>query len=250
MSNQLIVLPIWVLPTGLFILGAIWGSFVAALCSRWPKGESVAIGRSRCDQCRANISAYDLIPIVSYLLLKAKCRNCGQAIGVAPIVTELAAASIGAIPLLFLPHSQAIAAAIFGWFLLPLVILDYRHLWLPDRLTILLAMVGCIVGPMLSPSIDLVDRMIGLMAGFLSLEIVRQVYKQLRRHDGMGAGDPKIFGVIGIWIGWQMLPITLLLAVTFGLVWVCSMRAVRRDSGVALPLGSYLAVAAYLVAIS
>jgi len=230
----------------LTILGAIWGSFVAALCSRWPNGESVTMGRSRCDQCGIQIAAYDLLPIISLLLLRGKCRTCGQKIGLVSFRIELAAMLIGAVPVLILPEAQALAAAIFGWLLLPLIMLDHYRLWLPNRLVILLAVVGLVVGPMLTPDIGLVDRLAGLFTGFLSLEAVRLVYKKYRQRDGMGAGDPKLFGALGICLGWQALPITLLMASAIGLVLFSILDLMTNHHRTAFPFGSYLGVAAYL----
>jgi leader peptidase (prepilin peptidase) / N-methyltransferase len=243
---MLFALPIWFLLVALSILGVIWGSFIAALCSRWPYGESVAKGRSRCDQCGEQIAAHDLIPVASYLLLKGRCRNCGHRIGLLPFATELTAALIGAVPVLLIPESQAVAAAFFGWLLLPLIILDHQHLWLPNRLVLLLAVLGFILGPMLTPSITLVDRVGGLFAGFLGLETVRQVYKQFRQRDGMGAGDPKIFAALGIWWGWQTLPIILLGASAIGLVSVSILYLTANHHRTAFPLGSYLGIAGYV----
>ena len=228
------------------MLGAIWGSFVAALCSRWPKGESVTSGRSHCDQCGRQIAFYDLLPVVSFLLLKGKCRACGQNIGWMPLSIELAAVLTGSIPLLLLPADQAIAAAVFGWLLLPLIILDHQHLWLPNLMVLVLAVMGFAVGSMLTPDISLLDRVGGLFAGFLSLEIVRQVYKQFRRRNGMGAGDPKLFAALGIWLGWQALPIILLGASVIGLVSASISHLTTNHHRTAFPLGSYLGVAAYL----
>jgi leader peptidase (prepilin peptidase)/N-methyltransferase len=230
-------------------LGAIWGSFVAALCNRWPKGESIAKGRSRCDQCGRQIAPYDLIPIASYLLLNGKCRNCGQSIGRLPIATELAAALIGTVPVLLLPESQAVAAALFGWLLLPLVILDHQHLWLPNRLVLVLAVIGFLVGPMLTPDIIIEDRFAGMLVGFLSLEIIRQAYKKFRQRDGMGAGDPKLFGALGIWLGWHAVPFTLLGASAIGLISISMSVYMINQSRTAFPLGSYLGIAAFLVAL-
>lgn len=227
-------------------MGAIWGSFVAALCIRWPDGESVARGRSRCDQCGEQIAARDLIPIASYLLLKGKCRYCDQSIGLLPLATELAAAFIGAVPVLLLPESQAVAGAIFGWLLLPLIVLDHQHLWLPNRLVLLLAVMGFAVGPMLTPNITFLDRIVGPFVGFLSLEIIRQVYKQFRQRDGMGAGDPKLFAALGIWLGWQALPIVLLGGSAIGLVSVSILYLTANHHRTAFPFGSYLGVAAYV----
>ena len=228
-------------------MGAIWGSFVAAMCSRWPTGKSVATGRSHCDNCGHQIAAYDLIPIASYLLLKGKCRHCGGRIGPLSLAIELIAAVIGAVPVLLLPAEQAIAAAVFGWLLLPLIMLDYQHLWLPNRLVLLLAVMGVLAGPMLTPDIAWTGRATGMFAGFLSLEMVRQAYKLFRKHDGMGAGDPKLFGALGIWLGWQALPMTLLIASAIGLTVVSSLHVIAKHQRNALPFGSFLGVAAFAI---
>lgn len=248
-SDFLAGLPLWFLLGALGVLGAIWGSFVAALCSRWPNGETVATGRSRCDQCGVNIAAYDLVPILSFVLLRGKCRSCGQKIGAMPLLVEVAAIVIGAIPALSLPPIHAVALSAFGWLLLPLIILDYRHFWLPDRLIILLGIVGLVAGPLLTPSVAWADRAAGLLAGFGVLEAIRLGYKRWRGHDGMGAGDPKLFGVLGIWLGWQALPMTLLGASVIGLALVLAARLVASESQRAFPLGTYLGSAAFMVAV-
>ena len=217
------------------------------MCSRWPTGKSVAAGRSHCDNCGHQIAAYDLIPIASYLLLKGKCRHCGGRIGLLPLATELIAALIGAVSVLLLPAEQAIAGAVFGWLLLPLIMLDYQHLWLPNRLVLLLAVMGVLVGPMLTPDIAWTDRATGMLVGFLSLEFIRQAYKFFRKHDGMGAGDPKLFGALGIWLGWQALPITLLIASAIGLTVVSTLHVIAKHQRDELPFGSFLGVAAFAV---
>jgi leader peptidase (prepilin peptidase)/N-methyltransferase len=239
-------MPPWFLPLNLTLLGAVWGSFIAALCSRWPNGESIGAGRSRCDHCATNIAAYDLIPIVSFILLKGKCRACGRKIGALPLIFEVTAILVGTFPILFLPPIQAIGAAVFGWLLLPLLFLDWRHFWLPDRLLILLAIAGPLAGLLLNPSVTWFDRGVGMAAGFVSLEAIRVGFKRWRGYEGMGAGDPKLFGALGIWVGWQALPMILLGASAIGLGLILVTRTTRTQSPNLLPFGSYLCGAAYL----
>jgi len=241
-------MPPWFLPLNLTLLGAVWGSFIAALCSRWPNGESIGAGRSRCDHCATNIAAYDLIPIVSFILLKGKCRACGRKIGALPLIFEVTAILVGTFPILFLPPIQAIGAAVFGWLLLPLLFLDWRHFWLPDRLLILLAIAGPLAGLLLNPSVTWFDRGVGMAAGFVSLEAIRVGFKRWRGYEGMGAGDPKLFGALGIWVGWQALPMILLGASAIGLGLILVTHTTRTQSRNLLPLGSYLCGAAYLFA--
>lgn len=147
-----------------------------------------------------------------------------------------------------LADGQAISAAIFGWLLLPLVILDYQKLWLPDRLLLILAFVGLLAGPFLTPEISWFDRALGGILGFLALEAIRQTFRMLRHTDGMGGGDPKLFGAIGIWLGWQALPMTLLLGCLLGFAFI-AVRYVRdKKNPVQLPFGTFLGVAAFALA--
>lgn len=231
------------------MLGAIWGSFVSALGSRWPIGESVIKGRSHCDQCSAPIAVYDLIPIFSFLNLRGKCRTCGEPIGWTPLVIEVIAALIGVFPVLLFPGEQAFAVAIFGWLLLPLVILDFQHLWLPTRLVLLLAAGGLIAGPMVTSDILWQDRLIAVATGFFSLEIIRRAFQWLRGKDGMGEGDPKLFAAIGLWLGWAALPYVLLAASGIGIAFILVLGAARRDHAIQFPFGSYMGIAAYCVAL-
>jgi leader peptidase (prepilin peptidase)/N-methyltransferase len=180
------------------------------------------------------------------MLLLGKCRSCGHKIGPTPLLIELAAIALGAISVLLLPPSEALAASIFGWLLLPLIILDYQHYWLPDRLIIPLAIAGLLAGPTLTSSMTWSDRGAGLLAGFGVLEAIRLGFKRWRGYHGMGAGDPKLFGVLGIWMGWQTLPIILLGASAIGLCLALVTRLMFARPPDLLPFGSYLCAAAFL----
>ena len=237
-------LPPWFMLAGLALLGAIWGSFVGALCSRWPEGKTVATGRSRCDGCGTKISPLHLIPIFSYLFLRGKCPTCGSRFS---IESEIIASCIGVAAAFWFPAPQAVAVAFFGWLLLPLAILDFRHLWLPDKLLLLLVAVGSIFAPLLDLGITWMDRLVGALVGFLALEALRRIYRLIRRKDGMGAGDPKLLGALGFWLGWQLLPMTLLIASFLGLLTALATQASRRQSNAAYPLGLFLAIAAFAV---
>jgi leader peptidase (prepilin peptidase)/N-methyltransferase len=181
--------------------------------------------------------------------LRGKCRYCGQAIGISALYIELVSAAIGLCAVLSLSGSQAIAAAVFGWLLLPLVILDYQKLWLPNRLVFALALAGICAGSFLTPQINWPDRILGGVFGFLVLEVIRQAFQKLRHVDGMGGGDPKLFGAIGLWLGWQSLPMTLLLATIFGFMFVAVAYARSKKSVQHLPLGAYMGIAAFAIAL-
>lgn len=234
----------------LTVLGAIWGSFVAALCQRLPAGESIISGRSRCDHCHQPLRAYELVPILSYLFQGGKCRRCRAPISLDSLFTELFCASFGLLCAALFPLPGAIAVAVLGWVLLPVILLDWRHYWLPDNLVIVVAATGLIGGGFLPNESNMMDRMIGGVAGFSALQVLRVVYSRLRGIEAMGAGDPKLLGAIGLWVGWQSLPLTLLLASVLGLAHFLTRF---RDSDALkqhLPLGSYFGVATILLAIA
>ncbi|HVF95556.1 MAG TPA: prepilin peptidase [Sphingomonas sp.] len=227
-------------------LGAIVGSFVAALVIRWPEGRSVVHGRSACDACGRTLGARDLVPLISALLLRGRCRTCGAAIDPRHWQIESIAAAIGMFAGIAAPSPVGLAGATFGWLLLALAALDIAALWLPDRLTGALAAAGLATGALgVAPAID--ERAIGGAAGFLALWLVATTYRLVRGREGMGGGDPKLFGAIGLWLGWRMLPAVLLLASLVGLaaVLVAMLRGGRMARDTPLPFGALLAVAAY-----
>lgn len=228
------------------LLGAIIGSFLATLVIRWPLGLSVASGRSHCDTCHRSLSVSELIPLVSFALQKGRCRGCGAAINPRHTYVELGCAAIGAVALAVSPNIAGLAGAAFGWTLLALAMLDAEHFWLPDLLVLPLGIVGLAVGAA-GIGLSLNDRIIGALAGFLSLETIRITYRLTRGREGLGGGDPKLLGAIGAWLGWQVLPFVVLGAAGLGLLWVLS-KMVRRQIVTAtdrIPLGTLLAVAAF-----
>lgn len=234
------------IPLLLALLGAIIGSFIATLVVRWPEGRSVAAGRSACDGCERTLAARDLVPLLSALASRGRCRTCGAVIDPVHWHVELACAVVGIAAGLAAPPVEAGAGAVFGWLLVALATLDLRAFWLPDRLTATLALAGIASGSAgLAP--DLSDRLIGGAAGFVSLWAIAAAYKRLRGREGMGGGDPKLFGAIGLWLGWRMLPGVLLVASLIGLGVVLVQRARGRAVAAddALPLGTLLAAAAY-----
>ncbi|MDB5675230.1 MAG: peptidase [Sphingomonas bacterium] len=233
-------------PVALGLLGAIIGSFVATLVIRWPEGRSVLRGRSHCDSCDAMLGARDLVPLVSAALARGRCRHCAAPIDPRHWQIELAAAAIGVAAGLAVPGPVATAGAAFGWLLLALAALDLAIFWLPNQLTIILAVGGLLTG-VIGIDPPLTTRLIGGAAGFAGLWCVGQGYRLLRKREGLGGGDPKLLGAIGLWLGWAMLPAVLLLAALTGLALVLvghlSGRAARLDDRV--PFGALLAIAAY-----
>jgi leader peptidase (prepilin peptidase) / N-methyltransferase len=225
--------------------GAVLGSFIATLTERWPKGRSVS-GRSHCEACEAGLTAFELIPLISWLALRGRCRRCGEVIGWRAPLVEGLAAGIGALALLAAPGPVGLTGAVFGWLLLTLAVLDLEHLWLPDRITFALMITGLMTGIALGqPSLEV--RLIGAIAGFSSLELVRIGFRAVRGKEGLGGGDPKLFAGIGAWLGWEALPFVLLAASLVGLLAVGGGRLLgqRFDADRPLPFGLWLALASY-----
>jgi leader peptidase (prepilin peptidase)/N-methyltransferase len=228
-------------PVLLGVLGAVFGSFIAVVAIRWPAGAR-ANGRSRCDACGVELSARELVPLLSFLIQRGRCRHCAARIRRSHIVIELLGLSIGIVAGAVAPGIEGAAGAVFGWLLLALGAIDLAAFWLPDRLVAVLALAGLASGAAgLSPAWP--ERLTGGAAGFGTLWLVAALYRRLRGRMGLGGGDPKLFGAIGLWLGWRALPGVLLAACVVGLVWAVAAR-MRADSR--LPLGTLLVVAAFL----
>lgn len=162
------------------------------------------------------------------------------------MAAELIAITIGALPGALLSGGDAMATAAFGWLLLPLAILDAQHFWLPDRLTLALAGGGLIAGTAgIGPGIG--ARITGGIAGFLALWLIAAGYRMIRNRDGLGAGDPKLLGAIGLWIGWRLLPVVVVIACMIGFGVVLFRIATGRGAAASdrLAFGTLLAAAAY-----
>lgn len=227
------------------VAGAIAGSFLATMILRWPEGRSVLLGRSACDGCGRVLGALDLVPMLSAIVQRGRCRTCGARIDPLHGRVEAGCAIIGALALGFAPGLDGAGFALLGWLLLVLAVLDWRHFWLPDALTLPLAFLGLTAGLWVTgPS--LVDRVIGAAAGYLVLLVVAMAYRLTRGRDGLGLGDAKLLGALGAWFGWQALPFILLMASALGLMAVLASVAWGRaiDRTTRVPLGTCLAAAA------
>ncbi len=226
--------------------GAIIGSYLATLAIRWPLGQSANQGRSRCDACLAPVPARSLVPILSWLVQRGRCRGCGARIDPIHVAVEGAAAVVGAVALAVAPPAEALAGMAFGWALILLVALDTRHFWLPDRVTLPLVACGWIVA-VAGLGVAPVDSLIGSGAGFASLWMIGEGYRRVRGRTGLGGGDPKLLAAIGAWLGWMPLPFVLLGAAVMGL----GIALVRRARGQAVSatdrvaFGALMALAAW-----
>ena len=245
-QNLALDLPLPLLALGGAVLGATVGSFLATILVRWPQGRSVVGGRSQCDGCGAALTVLELVPLVSFLVQRGRCRQCGARIDTRHFVMELAAALVGAIAVLAHPLPLALVSAVLGWWLLVTAAIDVEEQWLPDLLALPLVPLGLAAawagfGPPLK------DRLIGAAAGWLTLLVLAWLYRRVRGREGLGGGDPKLLAGVGAWLGVLQLPFVLLGAglVGLGAVLALRLRGNEVSATTRLPLGALMAVAAW-----
>ena len=236
----------WVWPVLLGLLGGVFGSHIATVALRWPEGRSAMRGRSACDGCGRTLRAFELLPIASYLVQRGRCRSCAKPIAPSHFGSEAIGVAIGVAAGVLAPGVEGVAGAVFGWLLLALGAIDRVAFVLPDPLNAALALAGLatgLVGLQPAPA----ERLIGGAAGFGSLWLVAVAYRRLRGRIGLGGGDPKLMGAIGLWLGWRPLPGVLLAACLLGLGWVLLRAAQGRRMGAVdrMPFGTLLAPAAF-----
>jgi leader peptidase (prepilin peptidase)/N-methyltransferase len=238
----------WLWPVLLGALGLVFGSFIATVALRWPSGRSALVGRSHCDGCSKRLAARELVPLLSFVLQRGRCRGCGAAIHLGHPLAELLGMAIGIVAGVLAPGAAGVAGAVFGWLLLTLAALDLAAFWLPNLLTGALAAAGLATGLMaIPPAMD--ARLIGGIGGYAALAAVAAGYRLVRGRQGLGGGDPKLFGAIGCWLGWQALPLVLLAAALIGMAAVLGLYMGGRKVAATdrLPFGVMLAAAAFTV---
>lgn len=231
------------------LLAPSLASFLATFVDRWPRGDSVLSGRSVCRSCGAPLRAVDLIPLISYMVLRGRCRHCGASIPGWLPAFELAALLLaiqGAVA--FDGGWLAVATMALGVGLLAIAVIDLRHYLIPDILSLPLLLLGLGVAA-LTPRLDVFAHAVGAAIAFLLLVGVRQLYRILRGREGLGQGDAKLLAAGGAWLGWQGLPFALLIASLSGLLLVLALRLRGRvlTAGDALPFGPFLAIGIWLV---
>lgn len=266
-------LPVLLLWSLTFVLGLILGSFVNVVIARLPpmlmlqwRREArealelaeepdaaplprinLATPRSHCPQCASPIAWHDNIPLLGYLKRRGRCASCRQPIGLGYPLVELAggilALAVVAIHGADLASLALIAACLT---LLALTVIDLRTQLLPDVLTLPLLWGGLLYQWLFQP-LFLESAVLGAMAGYLTLWAFYWLFKLITGKEGMGYGDFKLLAALGAWVGWQMLPLLLILSAGVGaIVGIIVQLLVPRLRGAPMPFGPFLAMAGWI----
>ena len=257
--------------SGVFVFGLLIGSFLNVVILRLPKQleydwhcqcsdlleikdgtklekpSSIATSRSQCPKCGHKITALQNIPVLSYLFLRGRCSSCKTKISLRYPTVELATAIMFLVVAMhFGPTIQTIAALGFTGMLIALAGIDFDHQLLPDDLTFFLLWAGLFIS-LFDVFVDPVNSIIGALAGYLSLWTIYHAFKLLTGKEGMGYGDFKLTAAMGAWMGWQMLPLIIVLASVVGAVVGVVMIAIsRHKKSQPMPFGPYIAAAGWV----
>lgn len=257
--------------SGVFLFGLLIGSFLNVVILRLPmrleyewqcqckelleikdgptpeKPLSIAVSRSQCPKCGHKITAVENIPVLSYLFLSGRCSSCKTRISPRYPLVELATAGLFLLVAIhFGPTIQTIAALGFTGVLIALAGIDIDHQLLPDDLTFFLLWAG-LFASLFGVFVDPVNSIIGALAGYLSLWVIYHAFRLLTGKEGMGYGDFKLMAAMGAWMGWQMLPLIILLASLAGAVVGLALIAFNRHKkSQPMPFGPYIAAAGWV----
>jgi leader peptidase (prepilin peptidase) / N-methyltransferase len=248
------------------VVGLCVGSFLNVVVHRLPRmlerdwqlqcaelrGESpssaerynLAVPRSACPSCGHGITALENVPVLSWLVLRGKCSSCGTRISPRYPIVELLGGAVAAYAVWRLgPSWKALAACVFLWMLIALTFIDFDTQLLPDDLTLPLLWAG-LAANLFDLFVPLKTAVIGAIAGYLSLWAVYWVFRIIRGKEGMGHGDFKLLAALGAWLGWQMLPLIILLSSVVGAAIGLALLVFKgRDHDIPLAFGPYLAIA-------
>lgn len=246
------------------VLGLMVGSFLNVVIHRLPKmleigwhqqcaelrGEdpvpsppyNLMVPRSACPHCNHAISAWENIPVISYLLLRGKCKGCGAAISPRYPIIEALSGILSAYAAWYFGFGLTAAGALLLiWALLALTVIDFDTQLLPDDITLPLLWLGLLLS-LFNVFTDLHSAVLGAVIGYLTLWVVYWLFKLVTGKEGMGYGDFKLLAALGAWLGWQMLPLIILLSSMVGaVVGITLMVALKHGRNIPIPFGPYLA---------
>ncbi len=230
-----------------FILGAVVGSFLNVCICRLPRDESVVSPPSHCPGCGYLIRWYDNIPLLSYLMLRGRCRGCGERISPRyPLVELLNALLSLALYLRFGPTLVFCGLFVFCSALVAITFIDLEHQIIPDEISLSGIVLGFVVSFFLAEP-GWLNSLLGILLGGGSLLLVAYGYQLLTGKEGMGGGDIKLLAMMGAFLGWRSIPFIIFVSSLAGsLIGISLMLIQKKDSKLAIPFGPYLALGALL----
>lgn len=214
-----------------------------------PAGDKLSLARpaSRCPHCGHGIRAVENIPILSYCLLRGRCRSCRAHISLRyPLVEALSGLLSGYAIWHFGANLAGFGAVVFIWAMIALTFIDFDTQLLPDSITLPLLWAGLLLN-LSATYTDIQSAVIGAVVGYMSLWSVFWIFKLFTGKEGMGFGDFKLLAAAGAWVGWQMLPMTILASSLVGaIVGITLIVFARHGRNIPIPFGPYLAAAALI----
>jgi leader peptidase (prepilin peptidase)/N-methyltransferase len=231
------------------LLGLVLGSFMNVCIYRLPRGLSPVRPRSGCPSCGHLLSWYENVPVVSYLVLRGRCRACRAPISpMYPIVEFITGAVFLAGYVWYGPTPLLIVRLVFAWAMIALFVIDLQHKILPNVITLPGIVVGVLANALAGPG--WVASLIGAAVGAGSLFAIAEIYYRVRHEEGLGMGDVKMLGMIGAFLGWKLVVVTLVLSSFLGsIVGIGVLIAKKESLKYALPFGTFLAIAALIAAV-
>jgi len=229
------------------IFGAILGSFLNVCIYRLPKEESIVWPGSHCPHCKNPIKFYDNFPLISYLLLRGKCRYCKGPISAQyPLVEGITALSSLVLFMRFGPSLSYLIYFAFVAALIVITVIDLYHQIIPDVISLPGIGVG-LLASLIIPQITFFDSLIGILLGGGSLFLVATLYQWLFKREGMGGGDVKLLAMIGAFLGWKAVILTILLGSLVGsITGIIVMVMKGKDFKYAIPFGPFLSLGAVI----
>ncbi len=208
---------------------------------------SLSYPSSSCPHCQHSIRAWENIPVISYVMLRGKCSSCKKSISLRYPLIELVTGLLSAFVALQLGYGiQLLLVLVFTWSLIAASVIDFDHQLLPDQITLPLLWLGLIANAF-GLFTTLEDALWGAIAGYLSLWSFYWLFKIATGKEGMGYGDFKLLAALGAWMGWQSLPLIILLSSVVGaIVGISLILFIGRDKNIPIPFGPYLAAAGWI----
>lgn len=230
-----------------FVLGAIFGSFGNVVIYRLPKEESVVKPGSHCYSCQQPVKWFDNIPILSWFILRGKCRNCGAKFSFRYALVEIIMAGLFVLSYHYVGISWSLVEyLLFIFGLVVCTFIDLDHMILPDELTLSGIVIG-LVGALINPHREFLDALFGVLMGGGFLWGMAYVYYLLTKQEGMGGGDIKLLAWIGALLGWKAIPFVIMTSAIIGsVVGIIAARKQKAGLKTVIPFGPYLALAAIL----